>query len=253
MRPGAKALLWESAEMPVLFQICDIQPAGKGFPATVAVESTEGMIGLAAATGKTRWRCEVPQYAVSSGLLATDVPLGLPRIKVDGPGLAQTCYLALATDDRGRCLPPQPAPRQYDAEFVDRRLLRPLPWNLRPGTGSFQQAGSTTAWIVAIILAAIASIIGWWPGKLRRAARLFGLWLVFSLVIETLRFILDTRELDPSEHYDWSNWWAVSTLELHAFYQVLLLVVALWWLVRITCWSARWISTRMRSSPAPLT
>ena len=43
-----------------------------------------------------------------------------------------------------------------------------------------------------------------WPGWI------FGLWLVPVLVVETVRFVLDSREMGPSEHYDWSNWWAVS-------------------------------------------
>ena len=40
---------------------------------------------------------------------------------------------------------PQPVPRPYIAEFVDRRLLRPLPWTRPPGMLGFHEA-----WIARI-------------------------------------------------------------------------------------------------------
>ena len=66
-------------------------------------------------------------------------------------------------------------------------------------------------WIVVLIaILAIASIVGWWPGKMRRAAWLFGLWLVPWLTIEVVRLWLDARDFGPAEHFDWSNFWDFS-------------------------------------------
>ena len=95
MRPGSKDILWESREMPTILRITDIQPAGKGYPATVAVQTTEGLIGLAGPTGKPRWRFDAPhdKNLFFSSLLAAGDLHGLPRIKVDGPGTT-TCYAA---------------------------------------------------------------------------------------------------------------------------------------------------------------
>ena len=190
MRPGAKGILWESEEMPTFFKINSIQPAGKGYPATIAVENPQamaygpgvklpppssvlpvppaGMVGLAGPTGKARWRCEVAygENGIAPSLLETGDPNGPPRISAHGPGSAQTCYYALATDGHGCYLLPKPTPRRYDAEFVDRRLLHPLPWNRPDGMQSFQEDWSGTWIVVLIVVAAVAGIVGWWPGKL---------------------------------------------------------------------------------------
>ena len=99
----------------------------------------------------------------------------------------------------------------------------------------------------------VASIVGWWPGKLRRAAWLFGLWFVPSLVIETIRFVLENRELGPNERYDWSNWWAVSINEWRILIAILLQIVIVWWLVRFVLWSVSRLRTgleRGRDAPA---
>ncbi|MGA2257364.1 MAG: hypothetical protein ABSG53_22125, partial [Thermoguttaceae bacterium] len=134
MRPAAEGILWEW-EVPTsptatgypTYPICGIQSAGKGFPATIAVASFNGMVGLAGPTGKIRWRCDAAHVEASS-VLETDDPQGLPRILSMGPGTERTSYLALATDDRGDYVPPKPVPRQYDSPFADRRFLRPFPW-----------------------------------------------------------------------------------------------------------------------------
>jgi hypothetical protein len=277
MRPGAKGILWESEAMPTFFKINSIQPAGKGYPATIAVESPQamaygpgvklpppssvlpvpaaGMVGLAGPTGKARWRCEVAygENGIAPSLLDTGDPNGPPWISAYGPGSARTCYYALATDGHGCYLLPKPTPRRYDAEFVDRRLLHPLPWNRPDGMQSFQEDWSGTWIVVLIVVAAVASIVGWWPGKLRRAAWLFGLWFIPSLVIETIRFVLENRELGPNEHYDWSNWWAVSMNEWRIVLGILLQIVIVWWLVRLAWWSVNWICARLnriRKAPA---
>ena len=140
IRPGDKKILWESEQMPTFFNINSIQPAGKGFPATVTVESVDGMVGLAGPTGKARWRCEAAhaENGVAPSLLETDDPKGLPRISAHGPGSAQTCYFAIATDERGSYVLPKPTPRSYDVELVDRRFLRRLPWNPPAGNQSFK-------------------------------------------------------------------------------------------------------------------
>ena len=83
----------------------------------------------------------------------------------------------------------------------DRRFLRPFPWARWEGEQDWD--GVYIAFVIGILTA--ASIIGWWPGKLRRAVSFFGLWLLFCLTIQIVRFVLDARQLGPSEHYDWST------------------------------------------------
>ncbi len=137
MRPAAHEVLWESDKLPIPLDwyIYAIQPAGKGYPATVAVGNSSGMIGLAGPTGKTRWRCDADGVQENS-LLATDDPQGLPRILTNGPGTLQTGYRAIATDDRGRYLMPQPAPGLIKASKLLRGLTLRLQrvWLLLPGT-----------------------------------------------------------------------------------------------------------------------
>ena len=165
-RPEEDRLLWESPleRAGSFYPILDILPAGKGYPATIAAGTTTGVLGMAGPTGKSRWRCETGGITDHSSLLATGDPQGLPRIWT-GSGNMQTCFEALAVDDRGRCLLPQPAPLQYDSAFVNRRLLRPLPWNRPADTQFFHEDWSGWWIVVAIDVIAIASIVGRWPGK----------------------------------------------------------------------------------------
>jgi tRNA A-37 threonylcarbamoyl transferase component Bud32 len=242
-RPLVEGMLWETELPAAMTYICGFAPAGKGYPVTIAVESSNGMVGLAGPTGKIRWRCDAEQVECKpSSVLETDDPNGLPRIWSMGPGTEQTSYMAVATDDRGGYLPSNPAPRQYDTAFVDRRLLRPLPWTQYQGWQDWRD----TYLAIGIAILAAASIIGWWPGKGRRAAWLFGLWFVPWLVIEIVRFVLDARQLSAMEHYDWSQCWDVSMQEVRILWGLLLTIVQVWWLARFVRWIAKKISARMR-------
>ncbi len=88
MRPGDEKWLWEwplSGEMePSGYAfIQEIQPAGKTFPATVAISTDGGLIGLAGPAGKMRWRFDT---IIRSVLLSNGDARGLPRIWTVGPG-----------------------------------------------------------------------------------------------------------------------------------------------------------------------
>ena len=275
MRPGAKGILWESEAMPTFFKINSIQPAGKDYPATIAVENPQamaygpgaklpppisvlpvpaaGMVGLAGPTGKARWRCEAAhgENGIAPSLLETGDPNGPPRISAHLSGTAQTCYCAGPTDDHGCYLLPKPTPRRYDAEFVDRRLLHPLPWNRPDGIQSSQEDSSGTWIVVPIVVAAVVGIVGWWPGKLAAG-------MAFRLVVRPLAghrndtILLENRELGPDEQYDWSNWWAVSMNDWRIVLGILLQIVIVWWLVRLAWWSVNWIRARLnRTRKAP--
>ena len=178
-----------------------------------------------------------------NSLLASDDPQGLPQIWAKAPGTLQTNYRAIATNDHGRYLTPRPAPLQFDASFVDHRSLRRLPWNRRP---SVQEDWSGTYIVDPIAILAIASIVGWWPGKGRRAAWLFGLWLIPWLIIEFVRLWLDARDFGPAEHFDWSNFWDFSLQDARLFMGILAAIVQVWWLVRIVHWSWQKIAARIR-------
>ena len=248
MRPAAPEVLWESDElpMPLNWYIYGIQPAGKGYPATVAVGNSSGMIGLAGPTGKIRWRCDAEGVQPNS-LLATDDPQGLPRIWTKAPGTLQTNYQAIATDDRGRYQMPQPAALHFDSSFSDHRNLRRLPWNRWPANN---EDWSGTWIVVLIAILAIASIVGWWPGKMRRAVWLFALWLIPWLTIMVVRLWLDARDLGPGEHYDWSNFWNFSIQEARLLMGILGAIWQVWWLARIVRWIVKKIAARMRRPSA---
>ena len=132
--------------------------------------------------------------------------------------------------------------------LVNRRLLRPLPWNRPADTQFFHEDWSGWWIVVAIDVIAIASIVGRRPGKLHRAVWLFGLWLVPWLLVEIVRYVFAAREMGPAERFDWSGWCDVSIREVDGFVLPLLLIVAVWWLVRLVRWSVKWIRARMGSS-----
>ena len=157
--------------------------------------TTTGVLGMAGPTGKSRWRCETGGITDHSSLLATGDPQGLPRIWT-GSGNMQTCFEALAVDDRGRCLPPQPAP--LNTTFAPQPPPAP-PAALESSRRHAILPRSWSGWwiVVAIDVIAIASIVGRRPGKLHRAVWLFGLWLVPWLLVEIVRYVFAAREMGP--------------------------------------------------------
>ena len=143
---------------------------------------------------------------------------------------AQTRHAAIATDDHGRYLPSEPAPRAYDTELVDRRLLHPLPWNRSYGVQDFQEDWSGTLIVARSSLprSRRASSAGGRDG--RRAAWLFGLWFIPAIAVETMRFVLDSCD-GFDQHFDWSC--QVSINEWRILIGILLQIIIAWWLVRL--------------------
>ena len=257
MQATAKGMLWEwerptspTATGYLAYPICGIQPAGKGFPATIAVASFNGMVGLAGPTGKVRWRCDDAHVDVSS-VLDTDDPQGLPRILSLGPGSANELYgprgrrsWSLRSAAAGAAgirrivrRPPPSASASLESAGRHAELPRGLVRHL-DRCSDCRRRGRQHRRLVA--------------GQARRAAWLFGLWFVPSLVIETIRFVLENRELGPNEHFDWSNWWAVSMNEWRIVLGILLQIVIVWWIVRLVWWSVNWIRARLkRTRKAP--
>ena len=178
MRPGDEKWLWQwpssgnvTARHPV--EIREILPAGKTFPATVAIITApvaagpsvvDGVAGLAGPTGKMRWRFDT---AEPSDVLAGGDPTGLPRIFTTGPGAQRNCGIALPTDEEGKYLPLTPQPVKYDEAVEIPRLTRPLPW-VRQGRGASIEMGIVAALICAV---AIGLTIGKRSGKLLRRLR----------------------------------------------------------------------------------
>jgi hypothetical protein len=157
--------------------------------------------------------------------------------------------MALAVDDRGVYVLPTPAARQYDTSSIDRRLLRPLPW-ARRHTFFEDWSGIWIGYVIAALAA--VSIIGWWPGKLRRAAWFIGLWLVPWFLIEAVRFVLDAREMGPGEHYDWSTFWTLSMEDFRILMGIFIAVVQVWWLMRIVRWCWKQAVARMVRARKPI-
>ena len=85
----------------------------------------------------------------------------------------------------------------------------------------------------------LASVVGWWPGRLRRAAWLLGLWLVPWLGIELVRWVMDVRLMDADEHYDWSTWRQLDHGATARLLLFIMLIAVAWWLVRLARWGIR--------------
>ena len=133
MRAGDEKWLWQwppPGETTTLgpTDVGEILPAGKTYPATIAVTTTDGMIGLAGPTGKMRWRYNAAAPS-SCNVLATDDPQGLPRIWTASPVSPRRCGIALPTNEAGKYQPSTPQFVKYDEPAQNPRLLRPLPWN----------------------------------------------------------------------------------------------------------------------------
>jgi hypothetical protein len=113
--------------------LLEVIPAGRMFPSTIAIWSGKSVYGLSCATGRSRWRGEMPGGITNwaSGqadrvVMRDSNGLGLPRL-LSGDG----CRLTWPTDDAGRYLPPRARPAN-DAPVPDPIALRPLPWTEMP-------------------------------------------------------------------------------------------------------------------------
>ncbi len=209
MRPGDEKWLWQwpppgetTTHGPT--DVGEILPAGKKYPATITVTTTDGMIGLAGPTGKMRWRYNAA--APSSGsVLATDDPQGLPRIWTASPVSPRRCGIALPTNEAGKYQLMTPKFVKYDEPAQNPRLLRPLPWNGPP------LGGDPAAWLVYIVVCVvmIGLAVGKRSGKLRRGILLIVLWLVVSLLTAIAWICLEARDMSAVQHYDWNGWYRV--------------------------------------------
>jgi serine/threonine protein kinase len=118
---------WPVPEGPAT--LLDVLPAGKTFPATIAVWAGKSVYGLSGVSGRPRWRGEMPYTATNPSygqretvLMPDSNALGLPRL-LAGDG----CRLTWLVDDQVRYLPPRGQPTVY-APLSDPVSLRPLPW-----------------------------------------------------------------------------------------------------------------------------
>jgi hypothetical protein len=118
---------WPVPEGPAT--LLDVLPAGKTFPATIAVWAGKSIVGLSGTSGRPRWRGEMLTTGPNSSngqretvLMADSNALGLPRLMA-GDG----CRLTWLVDEQGRYLPPRGQPTVY-AALPDQVSLRPLPW-----------------------------------------------------------------------------------------------------------------------------
>jgi tRNA A-37 threonylcarbamoyl transferase component Bud32 len=241
MRPGDEKCLWEwpssgEIEPSDYVFIQEIQPAGKTYPATAAISTNDGLIGLAGPTGKVCWRFDT---TVRSVPLSNDDTQGLPRIWTVGPGSQRICGIALPTNDAGRYQPLTPQVTKYDEPVQNPRLPRPLPWAGPQQVGPW---GSSLfgIFLIALVGAAIVGgAVGKRPGKTRRSAWLIALWLVVSLVVAIVWLCKDARDTTAMQHYIWSGWYRVFWFGFNI--EILLLLVGLTALAlaRFVRWTVR--------------
>ena len=150
---------WPVPEGPAT--LLDVLPAGKTFPATIAVWAGKSIVGLSGINGRPRWRGEMLTTGPNSSngqretvLMADSNTLGLPRL-LAGDG----CRLTWLVDDQGRYQPPRGEPIAF-SPLPDPVSLRPLPW--APGgydNGFGEILGAvpwTLLWFVVPVL-----LIGW--------------------------------------------------------------------------------------------
>ena len=210
MRAGDEKWLWQwpppgetTTHGPT--DVGEILSAGKTYPATIAVATTDGMmIGLAGPTGKMRWRYNAATPSGGS-VLATDDPQGLPRIWNSSPVSPRRCGIALPTDEAGKYQPLPPRFVKYDEPARNPRLLRSLPWNGRP------LGAPLLAWLVYIVVSVVllGLAVGKRSGKLRRGIMLIALWLIVSLLWAIAWLSLEARNMSAMQHYDWNGWYRI--------------------------------------------
>ncbi len=109
--------------------LLELVPGGKSVPATIAVWAGKSVYGVSGATGRPRWRGEMPAPPPYGQLerpehlvLADSNGLGRPRV-LAGDG----CRLTWPVDEQGRYQPPSGTPMSYTAT-LDSPPSRPLPW-----------------------------------------------------------------------------------------------------------------------------
>jgi outer membrane protein assembly factor BamB len=208
-RAGGLAPLWEWTLPGEPARIVDIQPAHGKADATVIVWAGRGVYGLAGATGRPRWHCDVPEPPPTSAsqgpnvrLLTTNDPQGLPRVLFAWPNQAPyswttVCRQAWPTDERGRYQPPASAPLPING--VEEEWSRPLPWAEHASVGSID-------WLVLYLFAVMLAYAVW-----RRHWRRLVWLLIWTLVTAGVYVGLLVRpgawSLEPGEHFSWEGWY----------------------------------------------
>jgi outer membrane protein assembly factor BamB len=128
---GLKEVAWQRPLTGPLFDILAVQPAGRRYPATLALWTGEDVWGLAGPTGRPRWRCRLPRPASGEfgppQLGQPEADTGLPTVVADLAGQAVVCLRAEPTTPDGTYAA-RPRERLAVQTAFDRRQLRILPW-----------------------------------------------------------------------------------------------------------------------------
>jgi serine/threonine protein kinase len=181
--------------------LLEVLPAGKTFPTTIAIWSGKSIYGLSCATGRPRWRGEMPDGITNwangqaERVVMHDANgLGLPRLlSADG------CRLTWPTDDDGRYRPPRPEPSRYEP-VPDPVALRPLPWTEMPEAIPiiFKMIPWSILWLVVpVTLMRQAFRQNSW--RLAFVPALYQLGMTLALNVIPLRML-------PFNRNDWVDW-----------------------------------------------
>lgn len=176
----------------------------------LAVRNDREVYGLDAATGKPRWRSEVPGNPNAVRVLPTRDARGLPQLVGEWHNQGQWNTVSRQTwptTPTGAYLPPKPEPLAY-AQQDEIGWPRPLPWAPVFGASSLDNPRRL------IPLTAVVFFVGWLvylalTGRWRRLALLFALSVVIAVALALISFRFDREPMAPEDYYSWSGWYLI--------------------------------------------
>ena len=181
--------------LPDAAKLLEIVPGANKAPATIAVWAGKSVYGISGATGRPRWRGEMPNSVspVTYGppvrvLLPDEDGLGLPRLLA-----ANGCRLTWPTEESGRYAPPTPAPGGLTRRWATQFTARRLPW-VPPSDRDVWTLVSIAFWAVLWL------VVPWL--LLRASIRHNSRWLAFIPALYQLATVLTLNQI-PAEWLPW--------------------------------------------------
>jgi hypothetical protein len=163
------------------------------------VQAGNSVFGIAAPTGKPRWRCDGPGPV--TGLVSTGEG-NRPETIAFQSNTATVIREALPTDGRGRVLLPAAAAVPGLGEMPDPWLARPLPWARK----------EPLPWnCFALVFVAFVLFL-WWKRFRKTAAVLVGSVLLVSGGFSIYLLIMDAAYKDLAQYYALTDWYGMASV-----------------------------------------
>jgi outer membrane protein assembly factor BamB len=197
----------------------DVRPATASTPTTIIVECGTTVFGIAAPSGKPRWRCDGPGKVV-----------GLLSDSDDGPAtvaysLNTTTVVreALPTDDAGRCVLPETSPVAGLVPIEGAWQTRSLPW--------LRQEPLWSNVLAFLFLAELALL--WWLLGRKAPLVIGGIALLIGVAISAWMLYRDAAFKEADQHYALTDWYGVLAMTGTGFAVILGITLAIAGLIRL--------------------